>query len=203
MIVDTKYNSSLKNVFDNPEQIITMDANFLICPYRKNKNFPFTNFVEIWLNPIFEAFPKLAIHEAVYEELVDSRSKEFIDSKQGLIIHRDSSLNVAERRLRNTVEEKISLNTKYIVELDNKDDRGEVKSLAFIAVKDYLYFASNDYNAIKLVENSEEWQTGLDNVRAIKMYELIYYLYKNELADRKGLRMLYKYQYYLSKREKC
>jgi rRNA-processing protein FCF1 len=202
MKVELEYSSSLVNVFNEPQQIITMDANFLICPNRKGTNFPFEKFSEIWLDPIFEAFPNLAIHEAVYEELVDKNSKNYIDSKPNLIIHKDSSLTAAESRLRNTVEEKISVNTEYCVELDNKDDRGEVKSLAFIAVKDYLYFASNDYNAIKLVEKSEEWQTGLDNIRAIKMYELIYYLYKTQLSNSKGLRILYKYQYFLSKREK-
>jgi rRNA-processing protein FCF1 len=202
MRVDIKLNPSLKDIFDNPKQIITMDANFLICPNRRELDFPFEKFIEIWLDPIFKAFSNLAIHQAVYEELIDINSKNYIDSQENLIMHRDTSLNATESRLRNTIEEKIAINTKYIVEEDNKDDRGEVKSLAFIAVKDYLYFASNDYNAITLVENSQEWETGLDNVRAIKMYELIYYLYKKELAKSKDLRILYKYQYYLTKREK-
>ena len=34
------------------------------------------------------------------------------------------------------------------------------------------------------------------------MYELIYYLYKTNSSDKRGLRMLYKYQYYLTKNEK-
>jgi len=80
--------------------------------------------------------------------------------------------------------------------------RGEVKSLSFIAVKGLLYFAAHDNNAIQLIEKSEEWSTGLDNVQAIKMYELIYYLYGNDLADKTAMKMLYKYQYYLTDREK-
>lgn len=202
MKIDLNYNPSLIDIFYNPNQIITLDANFLICSPRKTMEFPFNKFVEIWLNPIFDAFPNLAIHQAVYEELVNINSKSYIDSQTDLIIHEDDSLNNTERRLRNIIEEKIAINTQYIIEEDNKSDRGEVKSLAFIAVKDYLYFASNDYNAITLVENCVELETGLDNIRAIKMYELIYYLYKKQLSDSKGLRMLYKYQYYLTKREK-
>lgn len=34
------------------------------------------------------------------------------------------------------------------------------------------------------------------------MYEIIYYLYKNNRVKVKALRLLYKYQYYLTKREK-
>lgn len=34
------------------------------------------------------------------------------------------------------------------------------------------------------------------------MYELIYYLHKMDFGDRKSLRILYKYQYYLTPYEK-
>ena len=72
--------------------------------------------------------------------------------------------------LRDSIEEKNYPHTKYDPLLDNKDDRGEVKSLAYIAVKELLYFAANDSNAIQLIEKAEEWETSLDNVQAIQMY---------------------------------
>lgn len=34
------------------------------------------------------------------------------------------------------------------------------------------------------------------------MYELIFYLYRVDKSDKKSLRILYKYQYYLTKHEK-
>lgn len=37
--------------------------------------------------------------------------------------------------------------TQYDPLLDNKDDRGEVKTLAYIAVKGLPYFAAHDSNA--------------------------------------------------------
>ncbi|GBF33978.1 hypothetical protein DCCM_3089 [Desulfocucumis palustris] len=43
--------------------------------------------------------------------------------------------------------------------------------------------------------------TGLDNVQVIKMYELIFYLYINNIGNKKALRMLYKYQYHLTQFE--
>lgn len=203
-------NSALISIIENPEQMITLDANFLIAPDRRplTKNgVGFERFREIWLDPIFSAFPNLAIHEAVYEELVGISSKNYVDSKidslpPKIIIHKDASLTKIERYLRDTIEAKIAPYTKYEPFLDNKDDRGEVKSLSYIAAKGLLYFAANDSNVIQLVEKSEEWSTGLDNVQVIKMYELIYYLYRNNLTDKAGLKKLYKYQYYLTEREK-
>ncbi len=88
-----------------------------------------------------------------------------------------------------------------MIEEDNKDDRGEVKSLAFLAVKNLIYFASHDINAINLIENAEKWETGLDNISSLRLFELIYYLYKKSDVERKNLKMLYKFYYYLTKYE--
>lgn len=206
----TSSNPGLKSIFKHPDQIITMDANFLIPPDRSKHakyRFGFPKFKEVWLDPIFVAFPNLAIHEAVYDELVIPSVQSYIDSQinstpRRLVVHQDEALTPEEKVLRDSIEEKIFPLTKYEPLLDNKEDRGEVKSLAFIAVKELLYFAANDSNAIQLVEKAEEWTTGLDNVQAIKMYELIYYLYKMDFGDRQSLRILYKYQYYLTPYEK-
>lgn len=203
-------NPALISVIEEPEQIITLDANFLIAPDRRpitKRGIRFEQFKEIWLDPVFSVFPNLAIHESVYDELVGASSQNYVDSKRDsnpheIIIHKDSLLSELEKNLRNTIESRIASHTRYEPLLDNKDDRGEVKSLSYIAVKDLLYFAAHDNNAIQLIEKSEEWSTGLDNVQAIKMYELIYYLHRKSLADKIAMKMLYKYQYYLTKREK-
>jgi len=50
-------NSSLNSIFDNPNQIITLDANFLIPPDRSRhakRSFDFSLFKKVWLDPIFE-----------------------------------------------------------------------------------------------------------------------------------------------------
>lgn len=206
----TSSNPALEIIFKNPNQIITLDANFLIPPYRSkyaNKSFDFRTFQRIWLDPIFEAFPNLAIHEAVYDELVTASLKTYIDNHiknipKKISIHIDSSLTPVEHSLRDSIEERIYPLTNYDPNIDNKDDRGEVKSLAFIAVKGLPYFAAHDSNSIRLIEKAEEWSTGLDNVQVVKIYELIYYLYKKDNCDKKSLKMLYKYYYYLTPHEK-
>lgn len=202
-------NLAMISLLEDPNQIITLDANFIIPPNRSEARGPikFSQFKDIWIEPIFKAFPNLAIHEAVYEEFMTESVKCYIDDKVNAIpplitIHRDSDLNSDERVLRDTIEETLSNFTKYDPALDNSSDRGEVKSLSFMAVKGLLYFAAHDSTAIQLIEKSTEWNTGLDNVNAIKMYELIYYLLKTGNGDKDSLRMLYKYQYYLTAREK-
>lgn len=205
-----KKNPALAALFNDLNQVITLDANFLIPPDRTNissRGIPFPRFQTFWLDPIFEIFPNLAIHEAVQEELVSKDILTFIQHKQGgsppqIIIHKDSELTDIEMMLRDSIEEKIFPFTQYDPHRDNRDDRGEVKTLSFIAVKGMLYFAAHDFNALQLVEMAESLSTGLDSVQAIKMYEIIYFLWVKKPSIRDSLRMLYKYQYHLTKREK-
>lgn len=90
-------NPAFISIIEDPEQIITLDANFLIPPFRSRftkKGIAFDRFREIWLDPIFNAFPNLAIHEAVYEELVGISPRNYIDAKKRstppeIIIHKD------------------------------------------------------------------------------------------------------------------
>ena len=74
-----------------------------------------------------------------------------------------------EKVLRDSIEAKIYPHTNYEPNIDNKDDRGEVKSLSFIAAKGLLYFAAHDNNVVQLIEKAEEWSIRLDNVQAINI----------------------------------
>lgn len=202
-------NPAMVSIFKDPRQMITLDANFIIPPYRRAARFgiAFSKFKTIWLDPIFDTFQNLAIHEAVYDEFVDGAIKLFVDRQidhrpSKLIIHKDASLTPEEHILRNTIEDLLSPYTNYSPMANNKADCGEVKSLSYMAVKGLIYFAAHDANAIQLIEKSEAWNTGLDQIQAIKMYELIYYLYKIEKSSKDNLRMLYRYQYYLTKTER-
>jgi len=204
-------NPALESIFNDPNQVITLDANFLIPPDRQMssvRGIPFPLFQACWLNPIFELFPNLAIHEAVCSELISRDIKTFINSKVNasppkIIIHNDSELTEIEQVLRASIEARIYPYTRYDPHIDNRDDRGEVKTLAYIAVKGLIYFAAHDHNAIHLVEKAELLSTGLDAVQAIKMYEILFFLYVKNPSVRKDLRILYKYQYYLTKHEKA
>jgi hypothetical protein len=205
-------NPALLSIFQDNQQIITVDTNFFIAPDRSREainipSFDYNRFKEIWVHPLFLAFPKIAIHEAVNKEIVSSTPRQIVEEKLDavppeLIIHKDSTLNLKEKLLRDAIERKIVPHTAYNPAIDNKDDRGEVKSLSYIAAKGLLYFCSHDSNAIRLVDKADQLATSLDNVQAIRTYEIIYFLYKRNLSNNEGLRILYKYLYFITPTDK-
>ena len=154
MKVDTiNLNPAMVELLSNPYQQIPMDANIFMPPDRsrimgKGPRFDFSTYTKYFLNPLFRTFPYLSIHEAVYDELaVISEIKRFVDDKISnnlLILLRDRGLNEEEQIVRSTIEEKIAGWTEYSPKLDNKDDRGEVKTLSHVAVKSLLYFCSHE-----------------------------------------------------------
>lgn len=55
----TSPNPALESIFSNPNQLITLDANFLIPPDRSKyakRAFDFSTFKRIWLDPILKHF---------------------------------------------------------------------------------------------------------------------------------------------------
>lgn len=212
MKVDTKeVNPAFQSIIQNPGQKVFLDANFFIPPDRsevaKVRAYSFTDFKECWLIPLLSEFAGLAIHESVYDELVADSVKEYADEQTSCIpsklrIHYDSELSSSEEALRNTYINKIAVHSLYNPTRDNAKDRGEVRSLSFMAVKQFLYFAANDALPVRLIKDAAKLLTGLDDMQIVQMYELIYYLYKTGRYDNKALRILYKYQYYLTAGDK-
>lgn len=212
MKVDTKeVNPAFQSIIQNPGQKVFLDANFFIPPDRsevaKVRAYSFTDFKECWLIPLLSEFTGLAIHESVYDELVADSVKEYADEQTSCIpsklrIHYDSELSGLEEALRNTYINKIAVHSLYNPTRDNAKDRGEVRSLSFMAVKQFLYFAANDALPVRLIKDAAKLLTGLDDMQIVQMYELIYYLYKTGRYDNKALRILYKYQYYLTAGDK-
>ncbi len=212
MKVDTKeVNPAFQSIIQNPGQKVFLDANFFIPPDRsevaKVRAYSFTDFKECWLIPLLSEFTGLAIHESVYDELVADSVKEYADEQTSCIpsklrIHYDSELSGLEEALRNTYINKIAVHSLYNPTRDNAKDRGEVRSLSFMAVKQFLYFAANDALPVRLIKDAVKLLTGLDDMQIVQMYELIYYLYKTGRYDNKALRILYKYQYYLTAGDK-
>lgn len=204
-------NPAFQSIIQNPGQTVFLDANFFIPPDRskiKNiKPYPFEYFKEIWLIPLLGEFSGLSVHESVYDELVEERVRTYVNEQsdsnpQRIKMYYDSELNSKEMALLNYYIAKIAVHSQYDPYRDNAKDRGEVKSLSFMAVKQFLYFAANDALPIRLIRDAVKLNTGLDNMGIVQMYELIYYLYKTGRYNNKALRGLYKYQYYLSPGDK-
>ncbi len=165
-------NPALVSLFENPGQTIFLDANFLIPPDRTKvgaKPVSFQKYCEIWLDPVFDSFSDLAMHESVYGELVEDHVKRYADVKcqespPGLKVYSDTDLNAAEAALMQTYISRISPFSKYIPALKNSDDKGEVLSLSYMASKGFLYFASDDHLPIQLIRKAGELGTGLQDM---------------------------------------
>ena len=66
------------------------------------KSFNFALFKKVWIEPIFNEFPKLAIYESVYDELVGMELRNYVENLRQenppkIIIHFDSELTEIER----------------------------------------------------------------------------------------------------------
>lgn len=212
MKVNTKeINPAFQSIIHNPGQKVFLDANFFIPPDRsgaaKVRAYSFADFEKYWLIPLFTEFSGISIHESVYDELVADPVKNYADEQirckpPRLKIHYDSELNRFETALRNTYMNKIAVHSLYNPTKDNAKDRGEVRSLSFMAVKQFLFFAANDALPVRLIKDAAKLETGLDDMQIVQMYELIYYLYKTDRYDKKALKILYKYQYHLTPGDK-
>lgn len=203
-------NSALVSLIHDFSQIITLDACVLIPLDRSKENsqipvFDFPIYRKFWLDVLFKTFPYLAIHDAVLEECFSPAElhrylKKEIDS-QRLMLLSDSNLTPDEESYRRSMEYKIAEYTSYNPDQDNNDDRGEVKSLAHIKTKDYLYFCSRDSNAIRLIQDSDKYEASLETIQAIHIYELAYYFVRMDMCKSKQMRSIYKYIYHLTKKE--
>ncbi|WP_026659327.1 hypothetical protein [Butyrivibrio sp. AC2005] len=207
-----RINPAFKELIKHHDQVIFLDANIFIPPDRSNFQkhiaaFRFEDYRTVFLDPLLLEFPKLSVHETVYDEMVVSSVKAYVDEhigneSSGLEVHYDRNLSEEENALLNLYLQKLSVHSGYDPAADNSKDRGEIRSLSYMAVKRYLYFTANDALPIRLIKNAKELETDLDDMGIIQPYELIFYLYESKKYDGKGLRILYKYLYYLTARDK-
>lgn len=117
-----------------------------------------------------------------------------------MILLKDSSLNDEEEIVRLFIENKIAKYTEYHPIYDSTD-KGEVKTLAHVATKNLLYFCSHDAKALRIVDDAEKLDTSLENVKTIKLYEIIFCILIGGQINKqqeKALKALYQYQYTLT-----
>lgn len=194
-----------------PEDLVVVDANFFLPPNRTSLGarnwYTFEEYRSVWLDPLCGLLPSLALHEAVWQELVDPAPQAYIQrlltsTPPQITLLSDDDLPPAALPIRETVESLIAPYSKYDPNLDNRADRGEIKTLAHMAAAGYTFFASNDGMALRLIEKTDVLGTSLDNLRTIRLYEALYLLVRTGRTSFENAKNLYKYMYRLTKREK-
>ena len=118
----TDKNPAVVSITQDPGQLIFLDANILIPPYRNDikHGIQFDKYLDIFLDTLFSTYTNLAIHEAVRNEIVGSKAVAYISEKIDscpcrLHVHKDSSLTKEEKWIRNTYEEAISMYTNILL----------------------------------------------------------------------------------------
>jgi hypothetical protein len=206
-------NPALLSLIEDFRQILPLDTNILIPPDRsrelkgsKQPPLTFDLYSKYFLDPLMLTFPYLAIHEAVYEECVDPAVYRYVTEKiqkQFILLLKDSDLTPEEEAVRYTFERSIAPWTRYDPDLNRGEDKGEVKSLAHIATKGWIYFCSRDAKALRLIDEAHILQTNLVEQMSVRMHEVIYYLFRMKMASHPPfLKGLYKYLYRLTEHEK-
>ncbi|MGL5765751.1 MAG: hypothetical protein ACRCX8_08935 [Sarcina sp.] len=201
-----KQNEGFLKILTGQLDTFLIDTNIFIPPDRSRENsqikaISFDFYRDNWIIPFIETFKPIGIHEAVYNEFQFTNIKTFInehlEDKTLLFLCTDCELTKHEE----IIESKIAKNTNYDPSIDNNRDKGEVKSLAYIATKGLPYFCSHDATAIRLIEDAETLDTCLENISAIQPFEVLYYFQKYNIVKTKILKMFFKYLYKLTIRE--
>ncbi|MFA6844465.1 MAG: hypothetical protein WCR02_01935 [Sphaerochaetaceae bacterium] len=212
MQIKNSRNTAFAGLLESKGKELLLDANIFIPPDRSSSfsqyhPLSFIDYCEIWLTPLFNTFTGVAIHSAVYQEIVKIEQKAFVDQlikDNKLAVVNDSMLDSREKTFRDTIETKL-IHTGllfYDSQQNNKKDRGEVKTLSYAAAKGIHLFSTYDHVPVELVTHSEKLQTGLDSISIIYGFELIHALTKLPNSNKSGLRKLYKDLYYFSPQEK-
>lgn len=201
------------SLLEDMTQNVMIDANIIVPPDRSSLRptkspqlcMSFEMYQKVLLDPLFRIIPNIIIHDSVYQEIIHTKQiKDYIDKKidrQQLIFQDDRNLNALEESVRQTVQTQISQYTNYDPGLDNAPDRGEVKSLAYAVAKGFVYFSTNDSNALMLFKQPQ-LHPFLNDLKTIRLYELIYGIRAFTGCSSKGLKGLYKLMYHLTKPEK-
>ncbi|MFA7118927.1 MAG: hypothetical protein WC159_09160 [Sphaerochaetaceae bacterium] len=112
MQIKNSRNTAFAGLLESKGKELLLDANLFI-PTDRSSCFPqyhplsFTNYCEIWLTPLFNTFTGVAIHSAVYLEIVKIEQKAFVDQlikDNKLAVVNDSMLDSREKTFRDTIE---------------------------------------------------------------------------------------------------
>lgn len=185
--------TNLNDLFKKP---ILFDANIFmvgISDRSSDENCSFENIKNVYIQPLFEKFTDIYIHEEVYKEL-DEESRKYIDN------YKDKNLKIVdEGGLYGKDPEYTSIfNNIAKHELVNyrrgeAKDRGEVYSLAYAAYHNMNYFCSKEI----MVDNVAHELEDLKNIDIITfdiilLTAYVYYAEQKNNTYTKGLKSMYK-----------
>lgn len=185
--------TALHDLLDKP---VLFDANIFmvgISDRSSDKNCSFENLKNTYIEPLFESFTDIYIHEKVYNEL-DDESRAFVDSYKGknVKIVDEGDLYGKDPQY-TTIFNKIARHELVNYERGRSKDCGEVYSLAYAAFYGINYFCSKEI----MVDNVAHELEDLENVDIITfdiilLTAYVYYAKQENKTYVKGLKSMYK-----------
>lgn len=185
--------TALHNLWNKP---ILFDANIFMVGIEdgySDTNCSFENMKQLYIQPLFESFTEIYIHNEVYNEL-DDDSREFIDTYVGKnveIVDEDGLYGTDPRYT--TIFNNISSHELVNYERGRAKDRGEVYSLAYAAYHNMNYFCSKEImvdNVARELEDLKKIDIITFDVVVLSAY--VFYAQKSDKTKSKALKAIYK-----------
>lgn len=185
--------TALHDLLNKP---ILFDANIFMVGIEErssDKNCSFENMKQLYIEPLFESFKCIYIHDKVYNEL-DEKSRIFVDTYIGknVTIVGENGLYGKDPKY-TTIFNRIAEHELVNYKRGNSKDQGEVYSLAYAAYYDINYFCSKEIMVDNVARELEELKTvDIITFDIIILSAYVYYSIRNDKSNTKGLKSIYK-----------
>lgn len=176
---------------------ILLDANVLMVGIGEralDPKYSFESMRALYLEPLFESFSDILIHEEVYHEL-DKEAQAFVDSYLGKNVRLvgENGLYGADPQY-TTIFNSIAEHELVRYDRRNSKDRGEVFSMAYAAFHNVSYFCSRDAMADLVSDDLAELRDiSIVTFDVVILAAYVYHREKGDLSDaQKALKAVYK-----------
>lgn len=185
--------TALHDLLNKP---ILFDANIFMVGIEdrySNPQYSFENMKLLYIQPLFECFTDIYIHNEVYQEL-DDDARQLVDTYVGknVTIVDENGLYGKDPKY-TTIFNNISSHELVNYKRGRSKDRGEVYSLAYAAYHNINYFCSREI-MVDIVAGELEDLKDVDIITfdIIVLSAYIYYAHKNDNTNGKALKAIYK-----------
>lgn len=185
--------TALHDLLNKP---VLFDANIFmvgISDRNSDKNSSFENMKKLYIEPLFESFKDIYIHNEVYKEL-DDKARNLVDG------YKDRNITIVQSDalygtdpIYTTIFNNIANHELVNYKMGSSKDRGEVYSLAYAAYHNMNYFCSKEIMVDNVArELAELKDVDIITFDVVLLQAYVYYAQRNDNTHSKGLKSMYK-----------
>lgn len=148
---------------------------------------------KLYIEPLFESFKDIYIHNEVYKEL-DDKARNLVDG------YKDRNITIVQADglygtdpVYTTIFNNIANHELVNYKMGSSKDRGEVYSLAYAAYHNMNYFCSKEIMVDNVArELAELKDVDIITFDVVLLQAYVYYAQRNDNTHSKGLKSMYK-----------